>query len=327
MNYGRLIRRSLDLTFRYRFLWVLGLFAFNTGGTCTPSFNLPDFDVGAPRGPVEAGPLPAGLERIFADAVRWLAQNPGVILLAAASILVLSLLFVVLSVIAQGGMARATTELALGRASSLGRAWRGGLALFWRFVGLWLVLLALGIAAMLVIAAEVGLVVVGVQATSGVTRAVLIAIAVLLGLATMLAAFAAIVGITVVTNFAQRAIALEELGPLSALAAGYRLVRRNLGESAIVWLISLALGIGTGLVLTLGVMIALVALGGLGVMLVSTTGPSTLSIFYSIIAGVAFTVFLWLLSAVSSTYFWNYWTLVYLELSERLAGPTEARSD
>jgi len=49
----------------------------------------------------------------------------------------LFLVLLVISFVAVGGRARATTDLATGHPSSLSRAWRAAVHLFWRFVGLW----------------------------------------------------------------------------------------------------------------------------------------------------------------------------------------------
>ena len=50
------------------------------------------------------------------------------------------------------GMAKATADIAAGHGSSLGQAWRAGLHFCWRYVGLWLALLAV----VLLAAAAVG---------------------------------------------------------------------------------------------------------------------------------------------------------------------------
>jgi hypothetical protein len=88
-------------------------------------------------------PPPGGWRR------SWATANAGVLVGAAGALVALGLALLVVSLIAQGGMAEAMVELASGRPASLGRAWRTGRRLFWRYVGLYLLL----VAAVIVVAA------------------------------------------------------------------------------------------------------------------------------------------------------------------------------
>lgn len=175
----------------------------------------------------------------------------------------LGLILLVLSFIAQGGMAQATSDLATGHASSLGRAWSAGLHLFWRYVGLWLVLVAAGI----IIAAIIGAVVAAVAVVTvagdapriGVAIGALAAAAIAVGFvafvvqtvgetsvprlliivgATLFALplFTVLVvialGLSIIVAFAQRAIAVEDVGPVDALRSGWQLTRASRREPA-----------------------------------------------------------------------------------------------
>ena len=68
-------------------------------------------------------------------------------MLVAVVALLLGLIMV--SFVSQGRMARATADIARGLPTSLSSAWGSGVDLFWRYVGLWLVLagVAIGVAA------------------------------------------------------------------------------------------------------------------------------------------------------------------------------------
>ena len=106
--------------------------------------------------------------------------------------------------------------------SRSGRAWRTGLHLFWRYAGLWLLLIATVALIGAVVAAVVALVV-------GLSFAVqhaawVVAPAVLVGLVLVVAASRWVVA-SIVVPFAQRAIAVREVGPLAALRDGWLVLR------------------------------------------------------------------------------------------------------
>src|SRR6266516_640188 len=106
MEYGNLVRRAWRLTWRNRFLWVLGLFAPSTVVSCSGSGGSGrsfDFDTrsGAPS------QLPPELSRLFEQVVVWVGQHLALIILGVAVALALGLLLLIVSLIAQGGIARA----------------------------------------------------------------------------------------------------------------------------------------------------------------------------------------------------------------------------
>src|SRR5438093_685199 len=83
MDYGRLLGDALELTRRYRFLWVLGLFAGTS--TCSPSFNfntsLPS-GTGFPRGEPGGPDFGFGLEaqRFMEQAGAWILAHLGLLI-------------------------------------------------------------------------------------------------------------------------------------------------------------------------------------------------------------------------------------------------------
>ncbi len=238
MDYGSLIRRSWQLTCRHRFVWGLGLFAGTTVGSCSPNFGT---SYRGQLGSEQAGQMGPGIQRAGEELGRWLSQNLGLVVAAVGAFAALVLLLMVLSLIAQGGMARATADLALGLPSSSGQAWRTGRRLFWRLVGLWLILFGIGLVFVVVIGSGVGVAVAGGVLASGFARYGLIVLGVLLALAAFVLAIPTFIVMGVTAAFAQRAVAVDDVGPLAGLKAGYQLVRGHLGTSALAWLISVGL--------------------------------------------------------------------------------------
>ncbi len=314
MDYGALLARAWQSTWRHRFMWVFGLFAVTTTGSCS---GMP----GGVQYRIDSGEL----ERVAPGSTgalepwgRWIADNPGIVLLALLSLLLLALAVLVISMICQGAMARATSDAALERPASLDESWQTGLRSFWRYLGLWLLLIAIAF----VVAFVFGFL--GVVIAAGVLRGgegIGVAVAVLgvlIALAAVLLAVPLFIATSIVVAYAQRAIVVEDAGPLDAIRRGISLLRRRPGASIVVWLLSLALGIGIGVALLLCAGLLLIPLGGIGALLFFTTGLSAATIAYVVLAGLAFIAAAWFLAAIANTFFWHLWTLAYLDLSGRI---------
>ena len=318
MDYGVLIRRSWSITWRYRFLWVLGLFAATSVGSCSPSSG--NGGVQYQLGPGDLGRISPDLERAFGGATfeRMLLPNWQLILIGVALVLLLVLAFLIVSLIAQGSMAAATGDLSMNRPASLGAAWGSGLRLFWRYLALWALLIGVGILVVLALVVAAGLLVALASIAGEGPRVAFIVVGGLLGLLLLLIAIPVLIAVSVLVGFAQRAIALEDTGPLAALEAGLRLLRNNLGTSAIAWLINLGLSIGAGIAIGVGFVVLLIPLGGVTLILFRTVGVTVASVSYAVLAFLLVIAGSWVLAAIANTFFWNYWTMIYLRFTGRL---------
>jgi hypothetical protein len=311
MQYDKLIRDAWALTWRHRFLWILAVLA--GGGVGVPALNSvpgPSVRSGSPS----AQEVPSELTAFGQSAAAWALANVGLLVTLGILLSTLLLVLLVVSFVASGGMAQATADLATGRPSSLGRAWSAGVHLFWRFVGLWLVLvlMAVVVASLIaaVVAAMVGVYMAGAPAAG-------IALGVLIGLPLVVVLMAAGLCVSIIVAFAQRAIAVEDLGPLEALRSSSSLMRVHLGESALTWLINFGLAVSCGAACLVGLVAMLSVLGALGFAIFALAGVGTLSIAYLGVGGLLLLLGGLLVSGVSNTFFWNYWTLAYLTLSGR----------
>ena len=315
MKYGQLIRDAWQITWRHPFLWVLGLFA---GGTAGASLGGRGGGGGPSPSPADGRPIP-GVD-VGPDAVAlWASDHSGLIVAVAGLLVVVGLVLLVVSLIAQGGLAGATADFASGRSSSLGRAWRTGLHLFWRYAGLWLLLIAAVALIGAVMAAFVALVV--ALTALAEQSAWVIAPAVLVGLMLVAAGIAAGVVTSIVVPFAQRAIAVRDVGPLVALRDGWLVFRSHPGASLLVWLINVALTVAAGLVITVAMVASIVALGIPAAALWAVFELTAPTIAYLAVAAVAALGVLLALISVTNTFFWSYWTLAYLRL--RTAGQAD----
>ena len=134
-------------------------------------------------------------------------------------------------------------------------------------------------------------------------------------LVTVLAVIA--LGLSIVVVFAQRAIAVENVGPIDALRSGWQLARAHLGESLLTWLINIGLAIATALTASFALGSGLVALGGIGWALFSFAGWTAPTVAYIGLGGLAVLALMLTFAGIANAFFWTYWTLAYLRLSGR----------
>jgi hypothetical protein len=308
MDYGALMGRAWQLTTRFRFLWLLGLFAGGTIGSCAPgtSYRVNQSEMQS---------VSPDTARLLATLTNWLAQNVGLVVAVFVFLALLGVAWLNISLICQGAMARATLDLARGRPVTLGAAWSTGLQYFGRFLALWLILIGLGIliavgvAIVLAIAGALAFLVESLRVVLAILGVLALIVSVVVGIAVAVLA-------GVVVAYAQRAIVHRDAGPWQALVLGYQLLRLRLGPSLLLWLIGVALTIGFGIATALVAVVALIPLAGVGAILWFAAGGLTLFlILYAVLATVIFVLLVWGLSGAINAYFWNYWTLAYLQLS------------
>jgi hypothetical protein len=316
MDYSTLIRDAWAATWRYRFLWVLGLFAGGAagagGGGSRAEWQVDRSDVAQ---------WPPQVREVAETVADWLTAN-WVYIAVGAGIVALALLAI--SFIAEGGMATATADIAVGRETSLRRAWQAGLHLCWRYVGLALTLIALAllaavtVGALLALAIGTGVFAAATASADAASIAIVVAL-VLIAIPVVLLMVAAAVVFSIVATYAQRAVAIEDEGPVAALGDGWRLFRRNTGASVLAWLVNVALSIGAGIVASVAVVAALAILGLVGLALWAALGTGVATIIYAALAGAALVAVALTVAAIVNTFFWHYWTLAYLRLTGRPA--------
>jgi hypothetical protein len=319
MDYGRVVREAWGITWRHRSLWLLGLFA---GGVAAPQCAWSGGG-GRPDSAGDPSRLTPGTQsgEVAAEVTQWITANIGLLATIAIALALVALAAFVVSLIAQGGLSRAGADAAEGRSPTLGATWAAGARLFWRFVGLWLTLV-LGIIGLGVLAAGVAVL---FRLSVGRGDAPWLgAVVLLLALPLIALGVALAVGFAIVVPFAQRAIALEDIGPIAGIRAGWRLARRNIGTSLLVWILSIGLAIAAGLGIVIGLAVVAIPLSLIGFALWSAAGWSTPTVAYVILAVLAVIALLLVLGAMLNTFFWHYWTLAYLRLSGREIGASTA---
>jgi len=322
MNHTKVLKRAWHIIWRYRALWVFGfILALTAGGGggsnnwIQYSFRGEDFSPG--RG--------LRLERI--------PPNIGSILLAIGiGLACLTVILIIVAVIARYVAATALIRMVddyeeTGHKRSVRQAFRMGwsrtafrLFLIKLVVSLptavaFILLFALALAPLLLWAT-------GAEAAGVIGTVITVGLFILI----ILLAIVVAVVLSVSTKFFWRACVLEELGVTAAIRQGYAMVRHNLKDVGLMWLITVGLRIGWMILTIPVVLLLLVVSGALGGLLALLAGGLTGLAFEGaapwIVGGVVgISIFilvlvapLSLLGGLFETYLSGTWTLTYREL-------------
>ena len=221
MDFGEVLTRTWQITWRYKGLWVLGLLAgCGTGGGGGSGGGSP---ASTGTGPQSYGQI----EQVIGQIPVW------VWMLVAVSALILILVFFVLGVIGTGGLIAGFRQADEGKDISLGQALRLGTRYFWRLLGCRLLLLLLGIvAAALIFVAAIG--------SLGICLVPILCIG-------LPAAF--LLGVYV--SLAQISLIDDDQRTLGSFGRGWEVLRNKPGPVLLMGLILLGGGLVIGLILSL----------------------------------------------------------------------------
>lgn len=310
MDYGDLIKRSFRLTWRYKYLWALGLLA-GFGGGNGASYN---FGSGFPDGPGDSTTGAAAMQQ----AVVWLQTH---LALVFALILLGFLLMVGLFLIGSWAAAALVhevndlenrDEVDTEPTSGFSGAWAKGRSAFGRVVVLRLLvgLIVLGFVAL----AVVPLILLGLLIAAQSPMAVVVGIlaGVLLALI-LIAAIPFFIALTISQQYALRYIVLRQKRAVEGLKEGFRLLRENLGQTLLLWLVTVGLGIGATVALLLAILIVAIPVGIL-VFIMFQIGPVT-GVTSLALAALILIPLLLTAGGAMSAYFSTYWTLAFSQLS------------
>jgi len=288
MDYGRIVTESFQIAWRYKSLWIFGLFAGGGSG-----FNLDFSNLPLPK--TEFGLRDFGESFRFPFEMDWEIMLP-VFLLVGCMILG----YIIMHLISVPAIIDGVNKIKRGGTYRLGSSFSAGVDFFLRFLGL----LLIGVFAFIVVA--VAMVVAGILAYA-------IGDIILLVLALLIIIPVFLVFLFVFTNLfalAQRAMVVRNTGIADALEEGFWLLRRNPVKNLVVFLIeigfSIALGI-TAFILwaIIGAPIAVVALA---------TGAGIIpAIILAVIIGMPVSL---VVGGFSGSVLQNLYTLFYFELVE-----------
>jgi len=314
MGYGEIIKRAWKITWRYRALWVLGLFAGVTGssssggGSGGNNFNS---NTGSGSGSNPFSDLP--------DPSWWSDQIARILPAIIAGVVVLVVLgFVtwVLRIAARGGLVQAVNAIEEGQTFTLGAAWNAGFGSFWKLLGLSilltlpLTLVALGLALAAIIPFALPLLrgdTPNAAAFAPLCGAFIIGVPVLM-------VGGIILGI--MHELAMRSIMLDGIGVFEAAGNAWRSFRSRIKDTLIIWFINLGLNIAAGIVIAIPIVI-IVIVAVIPIVLSATTGSYGTLITVATVGIILLTILTIFFTGIWGTFTSALWTIFYRRFTGR----------
>lgn len=219
MNYGRIVEDSFKLAWRFKSLWIFGLFAGSGGGNFNLDFGQDDMKTMGGTGRWETMP-----NEFFQE--FW-----HLILPILAAIIVIGFLFFVLHLICSPALVDGVNKIARGGTYRFSDSYSRGIDFFLRKLGLTLVFLA----------AIAGVVLLGILPIVAFN---------IIGVLLMLPIFAAGIYFAITLySLAERAMVVRDVSIGDAIDEAYVLMKQNFSKCLLMALIFIGLTLGIGLVL------------------------------------------------------------------------------
>jgi len=237
MDFGKVLGRAWEITWRWKMLWVLGFLAALGQGSGAPqpnySFSGDEFE----RFGYQLGD----------SAEQFFGLLSGLVLGLICLMLIVAIALWVVSVIARGGLIAGVQQVEEDGSTSFGKAWSAGVRKFWTLFGLGILaalplilLIIIGII-VLTLGIFVGIGLMDVGEAAGITTIVLVSI--ICGGFLCCGLFILVIVLEQIRIYGERAAILEDLGWIDAFKRGWEVLKDNLGATIILWLIFFAIGI------------------------------------------------------------------------------------
>jgi hypothetical protein len=285
MDYGGLVKRALDIMWKFKYLWIFGFFLQFGSGTGGWFGNLPE-KIKLPVGDLLSGALVG-----------------AIILLVLVGLLVF-LVFLIMYLISQGGLIHCVWKIESGEKPTLRDGWNAGIKNFWRILGISILILIFIVASAVITLGPFVILIIALKIVGLLSALVLFPVFLVL-----------LVTLILVGLYAERTCVIEGKGVFDSLAGGWETLKSNLGSSLVMALI----GIGSTMVYMLGFVIVglLLALPFVALGLINLL----LGIFLGVVVGLAY---IGLASAMWGTYIDSLWTMAYMDMKKLETQPANA---
>jgi hypothetical protein len=300
MDYGKVLSRAWEITWRWKVLWILGFLASLGRGSSAPSnsgYRMDSSDWPWGRG--------------------WQVPPELVGLLIAVGCLaiLIAIAIWVVSVMARGGLIAGVQQVEEEGETTFLDAWRVGRDRFWTLFGISVLVF---IPAFLLIVIGVGVLVLLIMGTVGAfdqaseaAGALGIVGSIFCGGTLCCGAVIVAVILDQIRVYAERAAILEGLGWTDAFGRGWQVLKENLGPTIIFWLVFLVIGAVIAVVVFGGV--AAVALPMIGVL--SRTDPGAWVLAPICLGGLVGFILFALIGSIVETFTSATWTLAYRQFT------------
>ncbi len=288
MDYGGLVKRALDIMWKFKYLWIFGFFL--------------EFGSGGGGG---MGSWSDGFDRCklpvcdFFGRISLMSILIPLILIA----LVVFVLFVILYVISQGGLIHCVSRIESGDKPALRDGWNAGVANFWRVLGIAVLMIICFFAAILLILGPFVLLIIANKIVGILSAVVFIPLF-----------FVLVVVISLISLYAYRVCIIGGKGVFDSIAGGWEMLTGNLGKTLVVALIS----IGSTIVYMIGFLIVGLFLALPFIVL------GAINLFLGIALGVIVgLIYIAVASGAWGAYIDSFWTLAFLEMKKSKPGETK----
>jgi hypothetical protein len=317
MDYGDIIKRAWRVTWRYKALCILGLFAgASSGGGNGGGGN--SFRSGGSGG-TGSTTTQAELAKYWLMAERFVVQNAGAIIAAVVVLFVIGFVFWVIGVAARGGLIHLANEAEEGREVRLSHGWSAGFHKWWRLFGvefltglpvLVLVLVFLGFSvATFVSATRYGISQGSLAASGGLILSYVCFLIIFTIIAAILGVILGIVG-----HIALRYVMLADYHSVAAIGQGWRDLWARRG-AFVMFLVTIGTGIAFGIVAA--VIFAIFAVPGVVFILQRAYVTGALLMALGILV-------LMLPSAIYGTFYSSMWTVFFRKMTGMEPAPMMA---
>ena len=305
LNFGEILTRAWQITWKYKVLWIFGILAGCTngsggggggGGNTGYSTGPSEFDV-----PPEIRRLVLSMEEF----VAWVENNLWLfIVIGLAVLLLLTIISIFLGTIGRIGLIKGSYQAEMGAERLVfGELFSAIMPYFWRVFGLsfliWLAALLLFVPVIFL-----GLITFGLA---------------LLCLLPLICVFIPIgFAIGIVVEQANRAIVLEDLSLLDGLRRSWEISRANIWALIVMALILFGITLVLGIVIALPIFIVVLptifafAMG---------EGQSFTPLYIALACICLYAPVSWALNGILTTYTQTAWTLTYLRLTQEPETP------
>ncbi len=295
MDYGGILKRTWQITWRNKAWWLLGILASCSGGGRGGGgtrWNISRFDERGIEGTKRA------LNGLLQSETFWIVLAVAVLLLV-----LLSLLFLALGVIGQGGLIAAFHKADQDSILTIGQAFQRGAEQFWRLLAVQLIIgLGMFVAALVLLLPGIAATILSMGLALPCLL-VLVCLLVPLGLA-----------LPVYLPFTQMAIVVEGRGIADSLRRAWQVIRANLGPVLVMALILVLGSLAVQTIVSLPLLAALLPLMT-GVLLQGEAQTAGFALAGLCVLG--YLPVLIVLSGIVQTYVSGAWTLAYLRWIER----------
>jgi hypothetical protein len=307
MDYGKVLSRAWEITWRWKVLWILGFLAAlgsgtgggGGGGGGGTSYGTSSSDWGWWGYTFYEPYIPPGI----------VAAIIGVACLA----ILVGIAIWVVSVIARGGLIAAVQQVEEEGQTGFGLAWRAGARRFWTLFGI-----SILAAIPLIILVVAGIVIIILMfvgsgfafTTSDAAGVAGIVTSILCGGVFCCGMIIATIILQQIRIYAERAAILEDLGWIEAFSRGWNVLKANVGPTIVFWLIFFLLGI----VFFITIAVVLAGTAFPFVALVGNIEPGPWVLAPAFCGGLILVIAGALINAIVQTFTSATWTLAYRDM-------------